>query len=67
MTPTDFLRFGETLDITYQDVFKDFDLVWCVKDLNVSHSDFVVTCTVRPHMGIISCIPLGCVGSPRWL
>jgi hypothetical protein len=41
-------------NVAYEDVLKDFDNVWCVKGLNVTHSNLVVTWKARPRMGISS-------------
>ena len=41
-------------DITYQDVLKEFDSVWCVKGLIVIGSGLVVTWKVWHWMDIIS-------------
>ena len=33
----------KTLDVAYEDVLKEFDSVWCVKGLIVTHSNLLVT------------------------
>ena len=45
----------KVLDDAYDDFLREFDKVWCVKGLIVTHTNLVVTWKVnRPRMGIIS-------------
>ena len=44
----------KTPNFAYDDAFKEFDNVWCVKGLIVACSNLMVTHKVRPLMGIIS-------------
>ena len=41
-------------DVTYQDVFEEFNMVWCVKDLLVTCKNLTVIGKIRPQMNIIS-------------
>lgn len=41
-------------EVAYQDVLNEFDSIWRVKGLIVTHSIIVITWKVQPHMGIIS-------------
>ena len=47
----------KTLDIAYEDVLNDFDLVWFIKGLIVTHSNLSVTWKVKPQIDIISRVP----------
>ena len=42
------------LNIVYEGVFREFDKVWDVNGLIVTHSNLVVTWKVMPLVGIIS-------------
>ena len=44
----------KALDIAYEGVLKEFDKVWCIKSLIVTHSNLVIARKVRIRMGIIS-------------
>ena len=48
------LDLNKASDVAYEDVLNEFDSVWCVKGLIVTHIDIVVTWKVRPQMGTIS-------------
>lgn len=43
----------KTPNVAYQDVLDKFDEVWGVRCLVLSHSNLVMTCKVKPRMGII--------------
>lgn len=56
----------KTLDVAHQDVLDEFDLVWCVKELIVAHSNLVVIWKVWPWMNIIVNFPAVLfLGSPE--
>ena len=44
----------KALDVTYQDILREFDSGWCVKSLIVTRSNLVITWKIRPWMDIIS-------------
>lgn len=48
----------EAPDVAYRDILNEFDRTWRVKNLIVTHSNLDVTFMNRPHMSIISWVPL---------
>ena len=57
----------KALDVTYQDILREFDSGWCVKSLIVTRSNLVITWKIRPWMDIISWSPPGLLWFTWWL
>lgn len=52
------LELEKAMDIAYQDILKELDLIWDAKGLIMTCSNLVVTWKVRPQMPILSLFSL---------